>query len=78
MEEMSRWTDSYSHGTLIDFDFVKHLKLREQVQQICAERGWDYDEIQGDLGLFNQAARRRVAGLGIPCRAARAEDHRHQ
>ena len=54
MEEMNRWTDSYSHGTLIDFDFVKHLKLREQVQQICAERGWQYDEIAGDLRLFDK------------------------
>ncbi len=52
MEEMNRWTDSYSHGTLIEFDFVKHLKLREQVQQICKERGWDYDEIEGDMGMF--------------------------
>ena len=25
-----------------------------QVQQICAERGWQYDEIQGNLGLFHK------------------------
>jgi hypothetical protein len=24
------------------------------VQQICAERGWQYDEIQGNLGLFHK------------------------
>ena len=54
MEEMNRWTDSYSYGTLITYEFVKHLKLREQVQQICTERGWDYDEIQGDMGLFHK------------------------
>ena len=41
MEEIGRWTEPYSHGTLIEFDFVKHLKLREQVQQICTERGWE-------------------------------------
>jgi hypothetical protein len=52
MEEIGRWTDSYSHGTLIEFDFVKHLKLNEQVRQICAERGWQYAETQGDLKLF--------------------------
>ena len=33
---------------------MKHLKLREQVQQICTERGWQYDETQGDLGLFHK------------------------
>jgi hypothetical protein len=54
MEEMNRWTDSYSHGILIDFEFVKHLKLSEQVRQICAERGWDYDEIPGDMSLLNK------------------------
>jgi len=54
MEEMNRWTDSYSHGTLIDFDFVKHLKLREQVQEICRERGWEYSELDGDLQLVEK------------------------
>jgi uncharacterized protein DUF1638 len=54
LEEMSRWTDAYSHGTLINFDFVKQLNLRDQVQQICAERGWQYEEIEGDLGLFQR------------------------
>jgi hypothetical protein len=54
LEEMGRWTDSYSHGTLITFDFVKHLKLKEEVRQICTERGWQYDEIPGDLGMFHK------------------------
>jgi hypothetical protein len=54
LQEMSRWTDSYSHGTLITFDFVKHLKLQEEVRQICAERGWEYDELPGDLGLLHK------------------------
>jgi hypothetical protein len=54
LEEMSRWTDSYTHGTLITLDFVKHLKLQEEVRQICTERGWQYDEIKGDMGLFHK------------------------
>ncbi|MCX6927650.1 MAG: DUF1638 domain-containing protein, partial [Verrucomicrobia bacterium] len=54
MEEMNRWTDSYSHGTLIEFDFVKHLKMREQVEEICKERGWDYNEIPGDMVLLQR------------------------
>ena len=54
LEEMGRWSASYSHGILIDFDFTKPLKLREQVQQICAEKGWQYDELKGDLGLFQK------------------------
>ena len=54
MEEIGRWTDSYTHGTLIEFDFVRHLKLREEVLKICAERGWEYAETEGDLGLFRK------------------------
>ncbi len=52
MAEMSRWTESYSHGTLIDFDFLQHLDLAREVQQICAEKGWSYDRIPGDLALL--------------------------
>ncbi|HVV73956.1 MAG TPA: DUF1638 domain-containing protein [Verrucomicrobiae bacterium] len=52
VEEMSRWTDSYSHGTLIEFDFLRHLKLKQRVQEICADKGWEYSEMQGDLSLL--------------------------
>jgi hypothetical protein len=52
MEEMTRWTDAYSHGSFIDFDFLKHLELPRQVQKICTEKGWSYDQVPGDLRLF--------------------------
>ena len=52
VEEMGRWIEAYSHGTLIDFDFLKDLKLQDQVQKICREKGWDYSEIRGDLRLL--------------------------
>ncbi len=54
LEEMSRWANSYSHGTLIEFDFARPLKLPDQVRQICAQKGWEYDEIRGDLRLFEK------------------------
>jgi hypothetical protein len=54
LAEMSRWSEAYSHGTLIDFDFVKHLRFDEQVRKICADKGWQYDEIGGDLRLFRK------------------------
>ena len=54
LEEMSRWTDAYSHGTLIDFDFLAHLKLRDEVRRICTEKGWQYDELPGDLTLLQK------------------------
>jgi hypothetical protein len=54
LEEMSRWTDAYSHGTLIDFDFAGPLNCEEQVRKICADKGWEYDQIPGDLRLFEK------------------------
>ena len=54
VEEMSRWAEAYSHGCLIDFDFLKNLELKPRVEQICTEKGWAYDQIRGDLTLFEQ------------------------
>ena len=52
LEEMSRWTNTYSHGCLVDFDFLKPLELPAKVRQICAEKGWSYNQVPGDLRLF--------------------------
>ena len=54
LEEMSRWTESYSHGCLIDFEFLSQLNLPRQVHQICDEKGWAYDQLPGDLSLFRK------------------------
>ena len=51
---MSRWTDAYSHGTLINFDFLAHLKFGDEVRRICTEKGWRYDELPGDLSLLQK------------------------
>lgn len=54
LEEMSRWTQAYSHGSLIDFDFLQHLDLPQTVKKVCAEKGWQYEQIPGDLSLFQK------------------------
>jgi hypothetical protein len=54
VEEMSRWMETYSHGCLIDFDFLKQLDLPGKVQRICADKGWSYDQVPGDLSLFQR------------------------
>ena len=52
---MGEWTNHYSHGVLIDFDFTKPLQLEEQVKQICAERGWEFERAEGDLRMFQRS-----------------------
>ena len=53
-EVMEQWTENYTHGVLIDFDFTRQLHLREQVQQICQDRGWQFEQIDGDLHLLQR------------------------
>jgi hypothetical protein len=52
LEEMGRWTNNYTHGTLIDFEFLKNLQFQSRVQQICTDKNWQYDELKGDLRLL--------------------------
>jgi len=55
MEFMGKWEEHYSHGTLIEFEHARHLGLPERVRGICADKGWAYDSVPGDLGLIRAA-----------------------
>jgi hypothetical protein len=52
MEFMSQWQEHYTHGALIDFDFVEHLGLDRRVRDICMEKGWEFLRLQGRLDLL--------------------------
>ena len=54
LEEMSRWTDSYSHGTLIDFDFVKTPQAARGGAEYLQGAGLGYDEIRAISVLFHK------------------------
>jgi hypothetical protein len=54
LQEMGRWSAAYTHGNLIRFDFTKPLLLEEKVRAICEQKGWDYAETEGDLGLLQR------------------------
>jgi hypothetical protein len=54
LEVMDDWTRHYTHGVLINFEFLRALSLDEQVKGICAQRGWQYEEVPGDLGLLER------------------------
>ncbi len=52
METLGAWTGHYSRGLFIDFDFTEHLPIKDRAKELCKERGWAYEEIQGDLTLL--------------------------
>ena len=54
MEVMGEWTQSYTHGVLIDFDFTKPLQLGRKVNAICERRGWRFEREPGDLRLLER------------------------
>ncbi|MFA4030303.1 MAG: hypothetical protein GDYSWBUE_001945 [Candidatus Fervidibacterota bacterium] len=54
LEVAHGWTQKYKCGMLISFDFTEHLGLREEVREICRQRGWEYRELKGDLGLLER------------------------
>ncbi len=54
LEEMQRWTQHYTHGTLIEFDFTRPLRLDDQVRRLCTEKGWEFEAVPGDLGLLQR------------------------
>ncbi|MBM3238080.1 DUF1638 domain-containing protein [Candidatus Poribacteria bacterium] len=54
MEVLGNWTQNYTHGVLIDFDFTRHLNFRQQVEEICRQHGWEYDELKGDMNLLQR------------------------
>jgi hypothetical protein len=54
IQVMGDWTDHYQRGVFIDFDFTCHLPHKHQARELCEERGWEYEEIEGDLSLLQK------------------------
>mgnify|MGYP001309692164 FL=1 len=54
ISELAAWEKFYSKGVLINFEFARHLKLDEKVKKICKNRGWEYDEIDGDISYLQR------------------------
>lgn len=53
-EVMDGWSSKYERGVYIDFDFSHHLPHRDKACEQCESRGWQYQEVAGDLSLFQR------------------------
>ena len=54
LEVTQQWADHCDRGALISFDCTAQLGLRDRVKDICEKRGWQFDELAGDLGLLQR------------------------
>jgi len=54
MEMMEGWKEQYHRALYIAFPFLDALPFRDKVHGICDENGWNYAEVEGDLGLFER------------------------
>lgn len=52
MEALGAWTEHYERGALITFPFDRLAELEQRVRGICAERGWRYEPLAGDIDLL--------------------------
>jgi hypothetical protein len=52
MEVMGDWETKYNRGAFIEFDFSRHLGLHEKARDICNKRGWEFELLEGRLGLL--------------------------
>ena len=48
------WIENYSRAAYIDLEFVRFLNYKEQAKEIAAQRGWEYEELPGDIGLIRK------------------------
>ena len=53
-ETMSTWTQHYTRGALIEFDFISDHRYEERTSEICRDKGWEFARLRGDLALLQR------------------------
>jgi hypothetical protein len=53
-EMLGGWEQHYTHGALVDFGFTDGLPLEARVREICAQNGWEFVKVPGDLSLVQR------------------------
>ena len=54
MKFESSWVENYSRAAYISLNLIRSADYKGQVKKIAAERGWEYEELAGDVRLIRK------------------------
>jgi hypothetical protein len=54
LEQMGLWQRNYTLLAFVDVGVAGHLAHEERARSEAAEKGWDFERVQGDLGLLRR------------------------
>ena len=54
MEFEQSWIENYSRAAYIDMEFANFLNYKEETKKIAENRGWEYEELPGDIRLIKK------------------------
>ncbi len=54
MEVLGSWEKNYNRAVYIDLELVRFLRYNLQAKEVAREKGWNYEEVSGNLNLISR------------------------